>query len=232
MRHQLRFQSLNGSQVRNVDSGLLWGDLGYDQTQSGYVGICRMDINTTVMFARGELRTEGQARPQRGGADRAHQRRRARTSSSTSRSPATSSFRSSIRRRAASRRRGAITWRAAPRASATSAVGAKYAFVRKADAGVAFSIRVRLPTGSLEDMTGTGETTFGVNFIASFERNGWSPHLNVGGLVASGEVFNEVNYNIGLRYRAVQDRLTVGGELVGRRLSTSRSSAASASSGS
>jgi hypothetical protein len=67
-------------------------------------------------------------------------------------------------------------------------------------------------------MTGTGETTFGANFIASFERNGWSPHLNVGGLVASGEVFNEVNYNIGLSYRAVQDRLTVGGELVGRRL--------------
>ena len=85
-------------------------------------------------------------------------------------------------------------------------VGAKYAFVRKADAGVALSTRVGLPTGSLEDMTGTGETTFGANFITSFERNGWSPHLNVGGLVASGEVFNEVNYNIGLSYRAVQDR--------------------------
>ena len=54
-------------------------------------------------------------------------------------------------------------------------------------------------------MTGTGETTFGGNFIASFERNGWSPHMNVGGLVASGEVFNEVNYNLGLSYRAVQE---------------------------
>ena len=50
--HRLRFQSLNGSQIRNVDSGLLWGDLGYDQFQSGYIGICRMDINTTVMFGR------------------------------------------------------------------------------------------------------------------------------------------------------------------------------------
>ena len=97
-------------------------------------------------------------------------------------------------------------------------VGAKYAFIREADKGVALSVYAKLPTGSLEDMTGTGETSVGGNFIASFERNGWSPHLNVGGLVASGDVFNELNYNLGLSYRAVQDRLTLVGELVGRRL--------------
>jgi hypothetical protein len=97
-------------------------------------------------------------------------------------------------------------------------VGAKYAFIREADKGAALSVYAKLPTGSLEDMTGTGETSVGGNFIASFERNGWSPHLNVGGLVATGDVFNELNYNLGLSYRAVQDRLTLVGEFVGRRL--------------
>ena len=49
---RLRFQTLNGSLIGNTDSGLLWGDLGYDSTGNlGYTGICRMDINTTVYFA-------------------------------------------------------------------------------------------------------------------------------------------------------------------------------------
>ena len=49
---RLRFQKLNGSLIGNTDSGLLWGDLGYDSTGNlGYTGICRMDINTTVYFA-------------------------------------------------------------------------------------------------------------------------------------------------------------------------------------
>ena len=49
--HHLRFRSLNGSQIRNADSGLLWGDTNYDGAGGGYVGICRMDINTTVGYA-------------------------------------------------------------------------------------------------------------------------------------------------------------------------------------
>ena len=48
---RLRFQKLNGSLIGNTDSGLLWGDLGYDATGDlGYTGICRMDINTSVYF--------------------------------------------------------------------------------------------------------------------------------------------------------------------------------------
>ena len=47
---------------------------------------------------------------------------------------------------------------------------------------------------------------------------------------ATGDVFNELNYNLGLSYRAVQDRLTLVGEFVGRRCSTSRSSAPRATS--
>ena len=98
------------------------------------------------------------------------------------------------------------------------ALGAKYAFVRKADAGVALSVRANLPTGSLEDMTGTGEFQAGATFISSFERNGFSPHVNLGFLAATGDIVNEATYNLGLSYTAVENRLTVTGELVGRRL--------------
>ena len=90
--------------------------------------------------------------------------------------------------------------------------------MRRAAAGVAVSVRASLPTGSLDDMTGTGELQTGASVIASFERHGFSPHLNVGVLAATGDVFTEMNYNLGLSYRAAENRVTVGGELVGRRL--------------
>ena len=215
--HRLRFQSLNGSQIRNVNSGLLWGDLGYDQFQSGYVGICRMDINTTVMFGAANYGLSDKL-------DLSVAVPVVHTTVEGSNEFLDFSFAGNQLVPIFDPAQGGFApqGRYFVEGSSTGlgdmTVGAKYAFVRKADAGVALSTRVGLPTGSLEDMTGTGETTFGANFIASFERNGWSPHLNVGGLVAGGEVFNEVNYNLGLSYRAVQDRLTVGGELVGRRL--------------
>jgi hypothetical protein len=50
------------------------------------------------------------------------------------------------------------------------------------------------------------------------EKSGWSPHLNVSYLVAGGDVLDELNYNVGLSYSLISRRLTVGGELVGRRL--------------
>jgi hypothetical protein len=49
--NRLRWRSIDGSQVRNDDEGVLWGDTNYDGSGGGYVGICRMDINTTVTFA-------------------------------------------------------------------------------------------------------------------------------------------------------------------------------------
>jgi hypothetical protein len=215
--HQLRFQTLNGSQIRNINSGLLWGDLNYDGKQSGYTGICRMDINTTVMFAAANYGLSEKL-------DISVALPIVHTSVKGSNEFLDYSFAGNELVDIFDPAQGGFAPQGRYYVDGSSTglgdigVGAKYAFVREADAGVAVSVFTKLPTGSLEDMTGTGETSVGGNFIASFERSGWSPHVNVGGLVASGDVFNELNYNLGLSYRAVQDRLTVGGELVGRRL--------------
>jgi hypothetical protein len=98
------------------------------------------------------------------------------------------------------------------------AIGAKYAFVKRSEAGAAVTVRTSLPTGSLEDMTGTGEFQTSVGFVGSTEKAGWSPHLNLSYLFAGGEVLDELNYNVGVSYAMIPRRMTVGGEMVGRRL--------------
>ena len=214
--HRLRFQSVNGSLIRNVSSGLLWGDLNYDRNNSGYTGLCRMDINTTTYFAAANYGLMDKL-------DISLSVPIVHSSVKGSNEFLDYSFTGNVLKSnfvppTGFTPQGRYFVEGSSTGLGDLGVGAKYAFVRKADAGVAVSVFTKLPTGSLEDMTGTGETSVGGNFIASFERSGWSPHVNLGGLVASGDVFNELNYNLGLSYRAVQDRLTIGGELVGRRL--------------
>ena len=211
---RLRFQTLNGSLIGNTDSGLLWGDLGYDATGNlGYTGICRMDINTTVYFAAANYGLRDRL-------DLSVSVPVVHTSVEGSNEFIDYSFEGKVLDDVADGfdPQGRYFVEGSSTGLGDIGVGAKYAFIREADKGAALSVYAKLPTGSLEDMTGTGETSVGGNFIASFERNGWSPHVNVGGLVATGDVFNELNYNLGLSYRAVQDRLTLVGEFVGRRL--------------
>ena len=216
---RLRFQTLNGSLIGNTDSGLLWGDLNIDPTGGGYAGICRMDINTTVYFAaanyglRDKLDVSVSVPIVHTSVEGSNEflDYTFRKNESTGAFELNDKF-------AVFAPQGRYHVEGTSTGLGDIGVGAKYAFVREADKGTAVSVYAKLPTGSLEDMTGTGETSVGGNFIASFERNGWSPHINLGGLVASGDVFNELNYNLGLSYRAVQDRLTIVGEIVGRRL--------------
>jgi Putative MetA-pathway of phenol degradation len=211
---RLRFQKLNGSLIGNTDSGLLWGDLGYDSTGNlGYTGICRMDINTTVYFAAANYGLRDKL-------DLSVSVPIVHTSVEGSNEFIDYSFEGKVLDdvKDGFDPQGRYFVEGSSTGLGDIGVGAKYAFIREADKGAALSVYAKLPTGSLEDMTGTGETSVGGNFIASFERSGWSPHINVGGLVATGDVFNELNYNLGLSYRAVQDRLTLVGEFVGRRL--------------
>jgi len=215
--NQLRFRSIDGSSVRNGQRGLLWGDTNYDNNGGGYVGICRMDIDTTIAFAAA---TYGLL-------------------SSLDVSVAVPVVHTSVEGSNEyldyQYKNGAFVplpdgsiftftpqGRYFVKGSSTGlgdvAIGAKYAFVRRSDAGAALTVRTSLPTGSLDDMTGTGEFQTAVGFIGSVEKGGVSPHLNISYLVASGDVFNELNYNLGLSYRLVPRRLTVGGEFVARRV--------------
>jgi len=209
--HNLRFKSLNGSQVRNADSGLLWGDTNYDLAGGGYVGICRMDIDTTSVFAAANYGLAEKL-------DVSLAVPIVHTSVEGSNEFLDFVFVNNQLGPSTFEPQGRYFVKGSSTGLGDIAVGAKYAFVRKADAGVALSLRASLPTGSLDDMTGTGEFQTAVNFISSFERQGFSPHVNIGYIFANGDVFDEANYNIGLGYTAVADRLTVGGELVGRRL--------------
>lgn len=216
--NQLRFRSIDGSSIRNGERGLLWGDTDYDGNDGGYVGICRMNIDTTVAFAAAtygllesldvsvavpwvRTRVEGSNEY----LDYKFQ------DGAFVPNPDTGSI-------FTFEPQGRYFVKGSSSGLGDIAIGAKYAFVRRPDAGAAVTVRSSLPTGSLDDMTGTGEYQTAVGFIGSFEKGGVSPHLNISYLAAGGDLFNELNYTLGLSYRLVPRRLTVGGELVARRV--------------
>jgi hypothetical protein len=215
--NRLRWRSINGSDVRSSSEGLLWGDTNYDNAGSGYVGICRMDITTTAFAASG---TYG-------------------VSENLDVSVALPIVHSNVVGSNEfidfSETDGGIVQlpffdengqRIGGRYYVTGSstgigdigVGAKYSIIRRAEAGAAVAVRTTLPTGSLEDMTGTGESRTSFDFIGSMEREGFSPHVNIGYVVSTGDLFNEFTYNLGASYRVVPRRVTIAGELIGRRV--------------
>jgi len=214
--NQLRFRSIDGSSIRNGERGLLWGDTNYDNAGGGYVGICRMNIDTTVAFAAA---TYGLLE----GLDVSVAVPFVRTSVEGSNEyldykyqngafvPVDGSVFTFTPQ-------GRYFVKGSSSGLGDIAIGGKYAFVRRPDAGAAVIVRSSLATGSLDDMTGAGEYQTSVGFIGSFEKGGVSPHLNISYLAAGGELFDEVNYSLGLSYRLLPRRLTVGGELVARRV--------------
>jgi hypothetical protein len=98
------------------------------------------------------------------------------------------------------------------------ALQATLALVKREKAAVAVQGRVDLGTGDLEKMTGTGETHGGGGIIGSFESGRVSPHASVHYFAGGTTLFDEVRYTAGLDLNAVRDRVTLSGEVVGRRL--------------
>jgi hypothetical protein len=74
---------------------------------------------------------------------------------------------------------------------------------------------VRLPTGRRQDLLGAGSMSVRVAGIASVESGRWSTHANGG--ISLGGLAREFNYG-GAVAVAATGRVTVTGELVGRRL--------------
>ena len=210
--NKLRWRSINGSDVRNSQEGLLWGDTDYDTFGSGYVGVCRMDIATTAFVTSGtyglmEKLDVSVAIPI--------------VHTSVVGSNEFIDFSDSggtISQLTTAGVGGRYYVTGSSTGFGDIGVGAKYSIVRQAEAGAAVAVRTTLPTGSLEDMTGTGETRTSFDFIGSMERGGFSPHLNVGYVVSSGDLFNEFTYNLGTSYRIIPRRVTLAAELVGRRV--------------
>jgi hypothetical protein len=90
---------------------------------------------------------------------------------------------------------------------------AKYLLLDKTGAGVAAAGDVRLPTGSREDLLGTGSTSVKLSGIVSLEAGRASAHANGG--VSVGGLATEIDYGTAVGYAATT-RLSLVGELVGR----------------
>jgi hypothetical protein len=95
------------------------------------------------------------------------------------------------------------------------AVRAKYGVLSGRTGGLAVAGELRLPTGREQALLGAGKTAFSAKLIGSAERGavGWSGNVTLSG----GGLANEVGYRGALTYTA-SDRVTLVGELIGRRL--------------
>jgi hypothetical protein len=94
-------------------------------------------------------------------------------------------------------------------------VRAKYNALRQNASGLAVGLEARLPTGDEENLLGTGQATIIPRAIASIEAGRTGVHGNVG--YVFGGFSEALDYSAAVTY-AASPRLTVVGEMAGRRL--------------
>jgi hypothetical protein len=95
-------------------------------------------------------------------------------------------------------------------------VNARYNLLRGPQIGIAVGTDLRFPTGREEDLLGAGKTAWRVLGVASWERGRLAAHGNAG--AGLGGASRELFWSAALTLAATQ-RLTVVGEVTGRRLS-------------
>jgi hypothetical protein len=216
---RLEWESLDGSKIRQGQSGLLWGDAAYlelDGVEFGYVGRCIMDIDTTV----------GTVAVGYGVTDRLDV------------SVAVPLVRTEIEgsnefldfARFAD---GTISVDAADTGfepqgrfyveGKSSGVGdvtlqSTFALIKRTRAALAVFGRVDFGTGSLDKMTGTGEDQYRAGLVGSYEVGRVAPHASLAYSSGSADLFDEISLIAGLDIAAIPDRLTLNAELVTRRL--------------
>jgi hypothetical protein len=94
-------------------------------------------------------------------------------------------------------------------------IQAKYQALGDSGSGFAVAGDVRLPTGRSEDLLGAGRAAVGMLVIGSFESGAMAVHVNGG--YSMGGISDELRFG-GAVALAATPRLTVDGELFGRRL--------------
>ena len=93
-------------------------------------------------------------------------------------------------------------------------VRGKYGLLNGSSNGLAVAGEVRLPTGREDDLLGAGTTAFSALLIGSSEHGAMGYHGNLS--LSGGGLSNEMAYRGAICYSA-SDRVTLVGELVGRR---------------
>lgn len=91
----------------------------------------------------------------------------------------------------------------------------KYTLYADGASGVAAAVDVHLPTGNEQNLLGEGSTAVRMLGIGSIERGRFTAHVNGG--VSVGGLARETDYG-GAVTMAATPRLTVSGELIGRRI--------------
>ena len=94
----------------------------------------------------------------------------------------------------------------------------KYNVLRRTGSGLAIGGEARLPTGNEQNLLGTGEASIKPRLIASLERDRVAVHGDIG--YAFGGLSDELVYGGAITWLGTP-RLTVVGEIAGRRLSSS-----------
>jgi hypothetical protein len=215
----LKWQKLDGSQIRNDQAGLLWGDDNYadfGNGPAGYVGRCRMNIDSlitslaltygvsdrldvTVSVPLVHTTVEGSNEfldyvvlP----------------NGEVSIDPEITFFFP----------QGRFHVKGSSTGIGDVMAGFTWAIVKSEVGALGLSGRVNIGTGSFEDMTGTGETQVSAGLVGSYETGLIAPHFTLAYLGANDVLFDEARGVVGVDVRALPNRLTLSAELLARRL--------------
>ncbi len=119
--------------------------------------------------------------------------------------------------------RGATSAQASASATATGvgdvALRGKYVLFAQHGAGIAAAAELRLPTGDSANLLGAGRAGYRILGLVSYEPSRFALHANAG--AAGGGISNEVSFSAAA-LAAITPRVTVSGEVLGRRVSELR----------
>jgi hypothetical protein len=215
----LRWEKLDGSQIRNDQAGLLWGDDNYadfGNGPAGYVGRCRMDIDSLVTSLALTYGVTDRL-------DLTVSAPLVRTTVEGSNEfldyvvlpdgritidPEVTFFTP----------QGRFFVKGTSTGLGDMTAGFTWAVVKNETTALGVVGRVNIGTGSFEEMTGTGETQVSGGIVGSYESGPVAPHFSVAYFGANQVLFDEARGVIGLDVRAVPNRLTLSVELLARRL--------------
>ena len=215
----LKWEKLDGSSVRNGEAGLDWGDHAYADFGSGpagYVGRCRMDIDSMVASASVTYGVSDRLDIS-AGVPLVHTRIEGSNEfldyvvlpgGRVSIDPADTGFAP----------QGRFFVEGSSTGIGDAMVGVTYALSKKERSALALTGGANLGTGSFEKMTGTGETQWRLGIVGSHERRRFAPHFSASYFGANDDLFDEARGVVGLDVRAVPNRLTLSAELLARRL--------------
>jgi hypothetical protein len=205
---RFNWRSYEGDDIRTGDAGLYWGHSDYWGDGWSYVGVCRMDMSTSVFTVSSNY----------GVTDRldigvALPIVRSRVQGSNEFVDFWVSPTGMVSDIFTSGRYESVDGRSTGLGDILARL--KYTFWQDGPTSLAAGAELRLPTGNMEDLRGTGEFQPRFSFYASHDGEHIAPHANASLAIGGDSLYNEFTYVIGADVPA-HDRVTVSGDLIGR----------------